>query len=59
MTYQPLIREVCKRFVESEKRAFLAAVAQRRQKEIEEQRKLQEETAALQAEEFSEERKAA
>jgi predicted DNA-binding protein len=58
-TYQPLIREVCKRFVESEKRVILAAMAQRRQKEIEEQRKLEEETAAIEAEEGADERKAA
>lgn len=63
MSYQPLIREVCKRFVEAEKRAVRADLAQRRQKEAEEQRKLEEEmAAALQAEQEAsilEERKAA
>ena len=59
MRYQPLIREVCKRFVESEKRALRADMARRRQEELEEQRKLAEEqrkldeqaAAALQADE--------
>ena len=59
MRYQPLIREVCKRFVESEKRALRADAARRRQEEVEEQRKLVEEqrrideemAAALKAEE--------
>jgi hypothetical protein len=63
MSYQPLIREVCKRFVEAEKRALRADLAQRRQKEAEEQRKLEEEmAAALQAEQEAsilEERRAA
>ena len=36
MRYQPLIREVCKRFVESEKRALRADMARRRQEELEE-----------------------
>lgn len=62
MSYQPLIREVCKRFVEAEKRALRADLAQRRQKEAEEQRKLEEEmAAAVQAEQEAcvEERRAA
>ena len=60
MSYQPLIREVCKRFVEAEKRAIHADRAQRRQKEADEQRKLEEEVAsALKAEAQAEERKAA
>lgn len=46
MSYQPLIREVCKRFVEAEKRALRADRALRRQKEAEEQRKLEQEMAA-------------
>lgn len=46
MSYQPLIREVCKRFVEAEKRALRVDLAQRRQKEAEEQRKLEEEMAS-------------
>ncbi|QTN21507.1 hypothetical protein HZ992_15080 [Rhizobacter sp. AJA081-3] len=46
MSYQPLIREVCKRFVEAEKRALRADLAQRRQKEAEEQRRLEQELAA-------------
>jgi predicted DNA binding CopG/RHH family protein len=59
MRYQPLIREVCKRFVASEKRALRADMARRRQEELEVQRKLVEEqkrlddeaTLALKAEE--------
>lgn len=50
MRYQPLIREVCKRFVEAEKRALRADMARRRQEEIEEQRKLAEEQRKLDAE---------
>lgn len=50
MRYQPLIREVCKRFVEAEKRALRADMARRRQEEVEEQRKLAEEQRKLDAE---------
>lgn len=42
MRYQPLIREICKRFVESEKRALRADMARRRQEELEKQRQLVE-----------------
>ena len=62
MSYQPLIREVCKRFVEAEKRALRADLIQRRQKEVDEQRKLEEEVAAAQQAELeacAEERRAA
>jgi hypothetical protein len=56
MSYQPLIREVCKRFVAAEKRALRADLAQRRQKEFEEQRKVEVEVAAAQqAEELASE----
>lgn len=59
MRYQPLIREVCKRFVDAEKRALRADMARRRQEELEEQRRLAAEqrkldeqaTAALEADE--------
>lgn len=47
MRYQPLIREVCKRFVESEKKAVRADMARRRREELEEQRKLAEEQRKL------------
>jgi len=47
MRYQPLIREICKRFVESEKRALRADMARRRQEELEEQRRLAEEQRKL------------
>lgn len=47
MRYQPLIREICKRFVESEKRALRADMARRRQEEIQEQRNLAEEQRKL------------
>lgn len=47
MRYQPLIREICKRFVESEKRALRADTARRRQEELQEQRKLAETQLAL------------
>ncbi len=40
MRYQPLIREICKRFVESEKRALRADMARRRQEELRNQREL-------------------
>ena len=47
LRYQPLIREVCKRFVESEKKALRADMARRRREELEEQRKLAEEQRLL------------
>lgn len=49
MRYQPLIREVCNRFVEAEKRALQTDMARRRQEELEEQRKLAEEKRQLEA----------
>jgi hypothetical protein len=50
MGYQPLIREVCRRFAEAEKKAMLADAMRRRREEAEEQRKLEAETAAAQSE---------
>lgn len=47
MRYQPLIREVCKRFVEAEKKALRADAARRRREELEEQRRLAEEQRLL------------
>ena len=47
MRYQPLIREVCKRFVEAEKKALRAHAARRRREELEEQRKLADEQRKL------------
>lgn len=47
MRYQPLIREICKRFVESEKRALRADMARRRQEELKNQRELAEVQRAL------------
>jgi len=49
MGYQPLIREVCKRFVDAEKKAILRDQALRRQRELERDRELErqaEEAAA-------------
>jgi len=40
MGYQPLIREVCKRFVDAEKRAILRDQLVRRQQELEREREL-------------------
>ncbi|HEY4083440.1 MAG TPA: hypothetical protein VGM81_22345 [Burkholderiaceae bacterium] len=40
MGYQPLIREICKRFVDAEKKAILRDQAVRRKKEIEQQHEL-------------------
>lgn len=64
MGYQPLIREVLKRFVDNEKRAILADAARRRKEQAEKQRALTEATEAAQAAEkeaeaSEEERKAA
>ncbi|MEO3691471.1 hypothetical protein [Roseateles paludis] len=55
MGYQPLIREICKRFVDAEKRAILRDQAVRRQKELEIERDLarQAEEAAAAAEEMA------
>lgn len=47
MRYQPLIREICKRFVESEKRALRADMARRRQEELEKQRQQAEDQRLL------------
>ena len=47
MRYQPLIREICRRFVESEKKALRADMARRRREELEEQRRLAEEQRVL------------
>ena len=47
LRYQPLIREVCKRFVEAEKRALRADAARRRKEELEEQHRLAEEHREL------------
>lgn len=44
MGYQPLIREICKRFVDAEKRAFARDLAVRRREELQAQRKMVEET---------------
>jgi hypothetical protein len=49
MSYQPLIREVCQRFVDAEKRAFITDQTLRRAQEAQEaerQRKLAEDAAA-------------
>jgi len=49
MGYQPLIREICKRFVDAEKKAILRDQAVRRQRELERERELErqaEEAAA-------------
>ncbi|WP_157255894.1 hypothetical protein [Pelomonas sp. Root1217] len=40
MGYQPLIREICKRFVDAEKRAILRDQAVRRQQELERDKEL-------------------
>lgn len=49
MGYQPLIREVCKRFVEAEKRAILKDQAVRRQQELVRNRELAREAEAAAA----------
>ena len=43
MGYQPLIREICKRFVDAEKRAIVRDQALRRQQELERDRALERE----------------
>lgn len=40
MGYQPLIREICKRFVDAEKRAIMRDQAVRRQQELEREREI-------------------
>jgi len=40
MSYQPLIRTVCQRFVDAEKRAIMRDQASRRQQELEREREL-------------------